>query len=274
MSRNSLQNTSSSIGLALCAWLFVSVLAGALQRLPLLAGHTALLQLAEAAPIFAPLCAALFLGRSFSAPLPLYVWRSECGGSGTLFCGVFASQVLLGTLSSAAGMLFGAVPGETVLPQGGALLLFCAVRVTLVPLLEELLFRGHIMGRLLPYGDGAAVLLSALLFALTHGSITQLLPAFFSAIFLAMAALRCGLGCSVLLHAANNALALLLHILQQRGFSAPAQAAYIAAAALCLIYVILKRKELPALKLRGISLTPYFTAPLTAAVLLMTAFLL
>ena len=43
MSRKSLENTSSSIGLALCAWLLVGVLFGTLQRLPLLAGHTALL---------------------------------------------------------------------------------------------------------------------------------------------------------------------------------------------------------------------------------------
>ncbi|MBR5501611.1 MAG: CPBP family intramembrane metalloprotease, partial [Oscillospiraceae bacterium] len=212
--------------------------------------------------------------RSFSTPLPLYVRRFECGGSSLFFCGVFASQVLLGALCSAAAALFGAAPAETVLPQGGALLLFCAVRTVAVPLLEELLFRGHILGRLLPFRDGAAVLLSSLLFALTHSSITQLLPAFCSGIFLAMAALRCGLGCSILLHAANNALALLLLWLQQRGPGAVSQGVYIAAAALCVLCVFLNRKKLPALKLRGIDLAPYFAPPLAAAVVLMAVFLL
>ena len=275
MSRKSLENTSSSIGLALCAWLLVGVLFGALQRLPLLAEHTALLLFTETALlILPPLCAVLLMKNSFRTPLPLYVRRFECGSAGLFFCGVFASQVLLSALGSAAALLFGAGAAENTLPQGGALLVYCAVRVTLVPLLEELLFRGHIMGRLLACGDGAAVLLSSLLFALAHGSVLQLLPAFCSGIFLAMAALRCGLGCSVLLHAANNVLALLMLFLQHRGAGTLAQTVYIAAALLCLIYVLLKHKSLPALTLRGVSLAPCFTAPLAAAVLLMTAFLL
>ena len=46
--------------------------------------------------------------------------------------------------------------------------------VLIAPIAEELLFRGLILKLLLPYGEACAVTLSAVLFALAHGSLFQM----------------------------------------------------------------------------------------------------
>ena len=49
----------------------------------------------------------------------------------------------------------------------------------LVPILEELLFRKLLCDRLLPLGEGYAILLSAVIFGLSHGNFFQFFYAFF-----------------------------------------------------------------------------------------------
>lgn len=75
----------------------------------------------------------------------------------------------------------------------------------LAPLCEELCFRGMLLRRLRPWGDGFALCASALLFALVHGNLYQMLYAFavglvLGGIFLYTGNLR---GC-MLLHAGVN----------------------------------------------------------------------
>lgn len=75
----------------------------------------------------------------------------------------------------------------------------------LAPLCEELCFRGMLLRRLRPWGDGFALCASALLFALVHGNLYQMFYAFavglvLGGIFLYTGNLR---GC-MLLHAGVN----------------------------------------------------------------------
>lgn len=75
----------------------------------------------------------------------------------------------------------------------------------LAPVCEELCFRWMILRRLRPWGDGFAVCASALLFALVHGNLYQMLYAFVVGLVLGGVLLHTGSlrGC-ILLHAGVN----------------------------------------------------------------------
>lgn len=64
--------------------------------------------------------------------------------------------------------------------------------VLIAPVAEELLFRGLLIRLFRPFGDASAILLSALLFALAHGSLFQMPYAFVAGLFLAFAATASG----------------------------------------------------------------------------------
>ena len=79
--------------------------------------------------------------------------------------------------------------------------------VFLGPLVEEVIFRHIILRRLLPFGEGFAVSVSALLFGFYHGNIAQLLYAFWVGWILGIVAVRTGkLIHTVLLHCSLNLL--------------------------------------------------------------------
>ena len=100
--------------------------------------------------------------------------------------------------------------GETGLSTYPAALVVLQT-VFLAPLAEETLFRGLLLRRLLPLGERTAVALSALCFALPHGSAGQVLYALAGGAVLGYAAVRTGrLWPCVLLHALANAAALVL----------------------------------------------------------------
>lgn len=86
------------------------------------------------------------------------------------------------------------------------------VATALIPgLLEEMVFRGYILQALRRYGDGFAVIVSSLLFALLHGNVLQI-P------FALIVGLICGyvvvqtnnIWIAIVLHMANNAMAVAL----------------------------------------------------------------
>ena len=78
----------------------------------------------------------------------------------------------------------------------------------LAPLAEEWLFRGVLLSRLRPYGDRFAMVASALLFAMMHGNLSQLLYAFGVGLVLARVVLKTGcLWQTVVLHALVNLVA-------------------------------------------------------------------
>lgn len=114
------------------------------------------------------------------------------------------------TLAVQAALGGSGAGGESALSAYPAALVVLQT-VFLAPLAEETLFRGLMLRRLLPLGERTAVALSALCFALAHGSADQLLYALAGGAVLGHAAVRTGrLWPCVLLHALANAAALVL----------------------------------------------------------------
>ncbi|MBR2189205.1 MAG: CPBP family intramembrane metalloprotease [Eubacterium sp.] len=93
--------------------------------------------------------------------------------------------------------------------------LLVVVTVILAPIAEELMFRGMVYRRIRGYlGNGAGIVLSALLFGLYHMNMIQLLYAFVLGLFFAWIYGKTRtLAAPVLCHAAANASALLIEYL-------------------------------------------------------------
>ena len=58
-------------------------------------------------------------------------------------------------------------------------ILVMAYSILLVPIIEELIYRAFILRKLEVYGSGFAIIISSLLFGLSHGNIPQFITAFF-----------------------------------------------------------------------------------------------
>ena len=72
-------------------------------------------------------------------------------------------------------------------------IIFMIIYTAIIPaVFEELLFRGAIMGSLRRYGDGVAILVSSILFALAHQHLTAALNAFLVGIILGYFIVRTG----------------------------------------------------------------------------------
>ncbi|MDR3135875.1 MAG: CPBP family intramembrane metalloprotease [Coriobacteriales bacterium] len=88
--------------------------------------------------------------------------------------------------------------------------------MVLGPVCEELVFRGAIMRRLEKHGANFAIVISALLFGLYHMLLFQVVFAFFVGLILAYTAGRFSLKWAMLLHIANNSLAVLTESLNSQ----------------------------------------------------------
>ena len=109
--------------------------------------------------------------------------------------------------------LFPAYESVTEAMYGGSLLSQTLASVVTAPILEELLTRGLVYGRLRPYftDPRPAVLLGALIFALFHGNIVQGTYAFFLGLyFVSLYEAYQSLLLPMLAHAAANASSILL----------------------------------------------------------------
>lgn len=81
---------------------------------------------------------------------------------------------------------------------------------------EELMTRGVILGELLPYGKGFAIITSGALFGLMHMNAVQLPFAFIAGVAMAYAVVYCGtLRVSMIVHFINNFISVLLTTLPQ-----------------------------------------------------------
>lgn len=78
-----------------------------------------------------------------------------------------------------------------------------------VPICEEIIFRGIIMENLRCYGDIFAILTSAILFGVSHGDVAQGADAFLAGLLLGYIANRYSLSWSIAIHALNNFIATL-----------------------------------------------------------------
>ena len=92
--------------------------------------------------------------------------------------------------------------------------------VLLGPMMEELMFRRLLLFRLLPFGEGFAILVSSLLFALFHANLAQFFYAFAVGAVLAYVTVKTGkLRYPILLHCAVNFCGSILPLLVLRGVS-------------------------------------------------------
>lgn len=77
--------------------------------------------------------------------------------------------------------------------------------VLLAPVFEEYLFRKLICARVLPYGQGMAIMISGLMFGLFHGNLNQFFYAFFLGCFFAFIYVKTGrLRYTIILHMMVN----------------------------------------------------------------------
>lgn len=114
-------------------------------------------------------------------------------------------------VTSAAGMLFrsfgfnyetSGLPNPT--NPYGIVLAFVATAIT-PALVEEFAMRGVLMGVLRKYGDGFAIIVSALVFGLMHGNLVQIPFAFILGLFFGYAVIKTGtIWTAVIIHFLNN----------------------------------------------------------------------
>jgi membrane protease YdiL (CAAX protease family) len=90
--------------------------------------------------------------------------------------------------------------------------------VLIGPVLEEIIFRAGVMRHLEPYGKNFAIIMSAVLFGLYHLILWQAAFAILSGLVLGYAAMRYSLKWSIVLHIANNAMAVALSLFGLSGW--------------------------------------------------------
>lgn len=92
------------------------------------------------------------------------------------------------------------------------------ISISLVPgICEEFLFRGMVLGNLLPYGRTGAVIASAILFGLMHQNPLQMFYATMAGIVLGLLYIYTeSIWCSMLVHISNNAFSVLLEWIADR----------------------------------------------------------
>lgn len=96
-------------------------------------------------------------------------------------------------------------------PTALSLVLNLISTAVLPALLEEMVFRGYVLQALRPQGDGIAIVLSSLLFALLHGNLLQIPFAFILGLVMAYLVLQTGnIWLSVILHFITNGLSVVL----------------------------------------------------------------
>ena len=128
-------------------------------------------------------------------------------------CGVLcvAPMTLLGDVLAAFSGVLGGGNAAMAAGRDAALLVPLLVRsMLLTPLCEELFFRGYLLQALAPYGRRAAVLATALLFALSHAG-RGLLPFALLGVLLSALTMRTGsLLAPLLVHGAYNGAVVLI----------------------------------------------------------------
>lgn len=106
---------------------------------------------------------------------------------------------------------FGDAEGIIQVGTPAGLVLTLIATVAIAPVAEEFFFRAYALPVLeRRWGPTAGIALSALMFALVHGNLYQLVPIFFAGIILAVLFRKWGIMPCIAAHAVNNALAVVL----------------------------------------------------------------
>jgi len=135
-------------------------------------------------------------------------------GAFLCFVGNVASTLIA---AFAARYGYGFVGPEEVPSETTAEFLFMTLAIAFVPAIgEEVFFRGLVMQPLRRYGDGFALVCSALLFSILHQNMVQAPMAFCAGLALGWAALKTGtLWAPILIHLWNNGASLVLLALEK-----------------------------------------------------------
>lgn len=98
---------------------------------------------------------------------------------------------------------------------GGIILTFFRVAIT-AAVVEELAFRGYVMGNLRFFGDGFAIAVSAVVFALLHGNMIQAPFALMAGFVLGFLSVKTGtIWTAVIIHLLNNSVATAVYYLSE-----------------------------------------------------------
>jgi len=158
------------------------------------------------------------------AAFPMRPFRISLAVPAVFFClGIsFLGNYLSNLISYYFSLYFGmspTLPDSLTMPFGTVAILLYFVSVAILPaILEEMVFRGVIMQSLRRYGDGFALVVSALLFAFCHGNLVQGPPAFLMGLAIGYFVLRTGsLLMGIIIHFANNALAVAVEYINYYG---------------------------------------------------------
>lgn len=126
-----------------------------------------------------------------------------------LFCVFMSCQVLFIAATALAELLLNPI-GFTLIEEANdasaasttfSMFVYSALAA---PVAEELVFRGYVMKKLLPFGKGFAILLSAVLFGLIHGNFLQGIFAVGAGLVLGFVAVEYSMKWSILIHILNN----------------------------------------------------------------------
>lgn len=98
-------------------------------------------------------------------------------------------------------------------PTVSAVLLEILYLIIIAPVAEEFIFRGLVLKTIAPYGKKLAIIVSASLFGLMHGNLTQFLGAFACGIIFAAVDVKYNsILPSIIIHMLNNTLPIMLNI--------------------------------------------------------------
>lgn len=165
--------------------------------------------------------------------------------AGLLFSAVsvcLAATVLGGCCADSAYALFDAMglrfyDSLSDMPRGMTeMVLYCVNVVFLAPVLEEIAFRGFLMQSLRRFGDSFALVVSAILFGMLHGSPVSIVYAVLMGLVMGYFVLFTGsLHTAMVVHFINNLLAVVFTALSERF----PDAAYLISIGIDTIYLIL-----------------------------------
>ncbi|ADU27090.1 CPBP family intramembrane glutamic endopeptidase [Ethanoligenens harbinense] len=119
-------------------------------------------------------------------------------------------------------------PDMTPPTQPGLIVLYILFFCALAPVCEEFIFRGVILQSLRPYGNGFAILLSSLLFAMMHGNLAQFPLAFLVGLAFGYFVVRFeSIWATVLMHACVNLVSTLVNYVEIQAGTAVANLLYL-----------------------------------------------
>lgn len=225
-----IRRNANFAGACLVSVLLVQYAIRLLNRLGLLDGVLSLVTTYEAAmladmvvyvlvlaipPVVVALCT-----KQWQTPFPTRrvsaVWWIVlvCGGMALAIVSNVITGVLMNMFSS-VGIPSPELP-DTVRPEWSSLLLNLVSTALLPALIEEMVFRGYLLGALRRHGDALAIVLTAVLFGFFHGNILQFPFAFILGLGLGYAVVKTdSIWPAVVLHGANNAMSVLITYFQK-----------------------------------------------------------